>query len=177
MSPPVRARLSRRPDVNIIPVYGVDKMRVEGQIIIDRPVEEVFDYVADERNEPQYNPQMTKAEKVTPGPVGAGTRFQSVMTGTGRSAEMTIEFTEFDRPRRIAEHTHLASMEIDGLLLFESAGKATRMKWVWDLEPRGFFKLLGPLVRWIGDRQERRNWNSLKQVLEAPARYRSKEAT
>lgn len=35
---------------------GADEMaHVEGEIIINRPVEEVFDFVADERNEPHYN--------------------------------------------------------------------------------------------------------------------------
>ena len=92
-------------------------MRVEGDIVIERPLHEVFDFVADERNEPQYNPQMTRAEKVSPGPIGVGTRFNSVMTGVGPAAEMTIEFTEFDRPRRIAETTHLSNMDIEGVLL------------------------------------------------------------
>jgi hypothetical protein len=45
-------------------------MRVEGDITIGRSAEDVFDFVADERNEPQYNPQMTRAEKVSPGPIG-----------------------------------------------------------------------------------------------------------
>lgn len=142
-------------------------MTVEGEIIIERPIEEVFDYVADERNEPQYNPQMTRAEKVSPGPIGVGTTFHSVMTGTGRSAEMTIEFTEFDRPRRIAEVAHLSSMEIRGILLFERAGTGTRLRWIWDLEPHGLYRLLGPLVRHIGERQERAVWTGLKRVLEA----------
>ena len=31
-------------------------VRIEGEIVIKRPVEEVFDFVADERNEPRYNP-------------------------------------------------------------------------------------------------------------------------
>jgi hypothetical protein len=45
-------------------------MRVEGDITIERSVEDVFDFVADERNEPQYNPRMTRAEKISPGPIG-----------------------------------------------------------------------------------------------------------
>jgi hypothetical protein len=44
--------------------------RIEGAIVIGRPVDVVFDYVADQSNEPQYNPQMVRAEKITPGPVG-----------------------------------------------------------------------------------------------------------
>jgi hypothetical protein len=31
-------------------------VRVAGEIIINRPIEIVFDFVADESNEPHYNP-------------------------------------------------------------------------------------------------------------------------
>ena len=33
----------------------------------------VFDYAADPGNEPQYNPRMVRAEKITPGPEAKGT--------------------------------------------------------------------------------------------------------
>jgi hypothetical protein len=36
-------------------------VRVEGEIVINRPVEEVFDFVADERNEPRYNSRIRGA--------------------------------------------------------------------------------------------------------------------
>ena len=42
---------------------------VVGEIVINRPVEQVFDFVADERNEPRFNPKMLTVEKATPGPV------------------------------------------------------------------------------------------------------------
>lgn len=35
---------------------------VEGDIIIGRAVDEVFDFVADERNEPSYNPRLQHVE-------------------------------------------------------------------------------------------------------------------
>jgi hypothetical protein len=53
--------------------------RIEGEIMINRPVEEVFDFVADERNEPRYNPRMVRAEMLSPGPVGLGSRFRAEM--------------------------------------------------------------------------------------------------
>jgi uncharacterized protein YndB with AHSA1/START domain len=141
-------------------------VRVEGDITIERPVEDVFDFVADESNEPKYNPRMTRADRITGGPIGVGTRFKCVMTGVGPAVEMTMEFTEFERPRRIAEVVHLASMDIHGLLLFEAVPGGTWMKWVWDLEPHGVMRFLGPLVRWMGDRQERQIWTGLKRFME-----------
>jgi uncharacterized protein YndB with AHSA1/START domain len=141
-------------------------MVVQGEIVINRPIDEVFDFVADERNEPKYNPQMTLAEMVTQGPIGVGSKFHAVMTGA-RAADMTIEYTEFDRPRRLGSTTHMSAMDINGTLLFEAQGQSTKMKWLWDIEPRGFIKLLGPIVRRMGERQEWANWTGMKKVMEA----------
>lgn len=141
--------------------------RVEGEIVIERPVEAVFDFVADERNEPKYNARMTGARMVSPEPIGVGSRFQAVMTGPGGPAELMIEFTSFERPHCLSSRTHLSNMEIEGRLIFEPIPEGTRMRWVWDLQPRGFLRVLGPVVRRVGDRQERETWTALKRVLEA----------
>ena len=60
--------------------------RVEGEIIIGRPVDVVFDYVADQSNERHYNPQMVRAEKITAGPVGKGTQFRLAVASRGRTS-------------------------------------------------------------------------------------------
>ena len=57
--------------------------RIDGEIVIAVPAEQVFDMVADERNEPRYNPRIARAEKTSPGPVGCGTRFTAQPRGTG----------------------------------------------------------------------------------------------
>jgi hypothetical protein len=49
--------------------------RFQLEIVIDRLVEEVFDFVTNARNEPRYNPAILSAEKITPGPIGRGTHF------------------------------------------------------------------------------------------------------
>jgi uncharacterized protein YndB with AHSA1/START domain len=144
--------------------------RIDGEIVIDRPVEVVFDYVADQSNEPQYNPQMVRAEKVTTGPVGAGTKFRSAVASRGRTAEMLIEITGYDRPHRLASATTMQQAEIRYTLTFEPAGSGTRMRWSGQVRPKGAVKVLGPLIAWMGRHQEQRIWTSLKQHLEsAPA--------
>ena len=82
--------------------------RITGEIVIDAPADVVFDFVADQRNEPAYNPHMVRSAKVTPGPVGKGTQFRSAVRSGSRVAEMAIEYTGFQRPSRLASTTRMA---------------------------------------------------------------------
>jgi hypothetical protein len=86
--------------------------RIEGEIRIDRPVEAVFDFVADSRNEPSFNPAMADVELITPLPIGVGTRFHARMGRAGM--QMLVELTELDRPHRIESRTTSSMMETPG---------------------------------------------------------------
>ena len=119
--------------------------RVEGEIIIQRPAEEVFDFVADERNEPRYNPRMVVAELISREPIGLGTRFRAELETGRRTMPMTIEFTGFDRPRRLASATQPSIMDTVGAIVFEPA-QGTRMRWSWDAQPRGLLRLMPAVV-------------------------------
>jgi hypothetical protein len=141
-------------------------IHIKGGIVIDRAVEDVFDYVADERNEPTYNAQMRLAEKVSDGPIGVGTQYRAEVVSGGRPVSMVIECTEFERPRRLASLTTMSSMDIAYTLIFESVREGTRMRWAGEIQPHGVLKLLGPLVAWMGRRQELRIWTGLKALLE-----------
>jgi uncharacterized protein YndB with AHSA1/START domain len=141
--------------------------RIDGEIVINRPVEEVFDFVADERNEPRYNPGMLWAEKLSSGPVGLGSRFRAEMRTRPRPVVMTTECTGYERPRRLASTTRLSTMDIQGTLTFDPVPAGTRMRWSWNLQPRGLLKLATPMVARIGARQEQAIWTGLKRLLEA----------
>ena len=77
-------------------VVGPPGHAVENSIGIAAPTETVFDYVTDVRREREWNPQLREAEKLTPGPGGAGTRYR-VRFGRGVGVAI-IENTGFDRP-------------------------------------------------------------------------------
>jgi uncharacterized protein YndB with AHSA1/START domain len=142
---------------------------VTGSIEIARPVEEVFDFVADERNEPSYNEEMVRCEKISPGPIGVGTTYEADLIVRGRTTPMTIEVTDFDPPHRLESWSRVPKMDIHGAVIFEPISGGTRMSWKWDLTPRGPLRLLGPLVTMMGRRQEERIWTSLKKLLESEA--------
>lgn len=87
----------------------------------------------------------------------------------GRPAEMTIEFTQFERPRRLASVTTMDSMDIEGALTFDPIPPGTRMRWSWELRPRGATRFLAPMIARAGKHQEQEIWSGLKRYVETPA--------
>jgi len=148
--------------------------RVQGEIVIERPVEVVFDYVADQRNEPTYNPRMLRSEKLTDGPVDVGTRFRAVVRSGQRPIDMLIEVTEHKRPTRFGSRTTMSSADIEGGLTFVPVAGGTWMTWSWEISPKGPLRLLTPLVVRLGRRQEKTCWTGLKQYLEGAQAARAR---
>jgi hypothetical protein len=140
--------------------------RMSGEIVIRRPVDEVFDFVADERN--RYDPAIIDAEKVTEGPIGEGTRFRTLTRGRRpeHPVEMTVEITRHERPGLLATTTRLPSMRVDTTMAFDEAEGGTLLRWSSSLRPHGAFRLMGPLLSIVGRRQEQRIWQGLKEVME-----------
>jgi Polyketide cyclase / dehydrase and lipid transport len=154
--------LVRRREVGLMP-------GIAGDIIIDRQIEEVFDFVLDERNEPLYNAEMLRSEKVTDGPIGVGTRFRASHQQGRRTVYLDVQITYCDRPYRMASRTAMPGSDINGELTFEPVGSRTRMRWVWDVRLKGHMRALTPLVGFIGGRSETACWEGLKRYLESSA--------
>ena len=144
--------------------------RITGQVTIGAPVDEVFDVVADERNEPRYNPRIVRAEKLSEGPVGAGARFVAEPKGVGSRGEMTLTILEYDRPRHLHNVVESSYMRVDGTLTFEDVEGGTRLRWDWDMGLVGRMRMLSPVLALIGPRWERRNWVGLKEYMESARR-------
>jgi hypothetical protein len=140
---------------------------ITGSIEIDCPVERVFDVVADECNEPAYNPDLLRSTKLTRGPVDVGTQFIATRRSRRRPVQMLIEVTGYERPRQLRSRTMLQGADICGGLTFEPVGDRTRVHWAWEVRPQHLGWLLGPVVRVVGRRQERACWTGLKDYLEA----------
>lgn len=141
-------------------------MRIEGELFIDASPEAVFDTVADERNEPRYNPRIARAEKTSDGPVGQGSRFLAEPRSGGWRTATAVDIVEYRRPGRLRIETRSSFLDTEGVLTFTPADRGTLMRWSWRVRLRGAARILGPVLRVAGPGWERRNWVGLKRFLE-----------
>lgn len=141
--------------------------RICGEVAIEAPVEEVFDFVADERNEPKYNPRIAHVEKVSRGPIGEGARFVARPAGMGKRGTMTVEVLKYERPHQFRNVVRSSYMQVDGTVTFTDEGDGTLLRWDWDMRLVGPLKIFGPALALVGPRWERRNWVALKRYFES----------
>lgn len=73
----------------------------EATVEINRPVEAVFDYLADGHNDPQFSPRVLKIERVPDGPTAVGTVFRSTVKDAGMKTGREFRITDLEAPVRI----------------------------------------------------------------------------
>jgi uncharacterized protein YndB with AHSA1/START domain len=116
----------------------------EFQTTVARSPHEVFDFLVDFRNEPQWEPSCRKAEKTSDGPIGKGTTFSASMKGMGR---VESEIVEFERPARFASRDRARGMDGDSEFRFEAKNGGTQVSGKLQMQPHGLMRLLEPLLR------------------------------
>ena len=71
---------------------------------------------------------MMHVELIAGEPLGPGPRVAATATAFGRTSDMTIEYTTFERPSRLGSRTTMASMIIHGELTFNKAPGGTHLR-------------------------------------------------
>jgi carbon monoxide dehydrogenase subunit G len=72
-----------------------------GSAVIDRPIEQVFAFLADGTNYPKFSPRVQQIQRTTDGPIGVGTVFESTVKDAGMKTSRKFELTAFDAPTKI----------------------------------------------------------------------------
>lgn len=75
--------------------------RFEGSTEIDRPIGNVFAFLADGENDPKFSPRVLEIAKTTDGPPGVGTVYKSQVKDAGMKTNREFEITEIETPTKI----------------------------------------------------------------------------
>ena len=116
-----------------------------GSAVVDRPIDEVFAFLADGTNDPKFSPRVKEIRKTTDGAIGIGTVFQSKVKDAGVTTDRTFELTEFERPTKIrwTERSKNMITVPEGGYDLEALGDAkTKVTIRNRFEARGFGKVI-----------------------------------
>ncbi len=75
--------------------------KFSGSAVIERPIEDVFDYLAAGTNDPKFSPRVLEIRKEPDGPSRLGTIFVSRVKDAGMSTDRRFELAVFGRPTTI----------------------------------------------------------------------------
>jgi uncharacterized protein YndB with AHSA1/START domain len=140
-------------------------IEAHGGTDIDAPIERVFDYVADARNEPDWLPGAEKVEKATDGEVGLGTRFEGIYA---RAGKVSLEIVAYERPGRLTFRADSRIVKFDDEIELAEVEGRTQLRARMAAEPKGVMRLMSPLMAKTMRSQFEANWKHLGPALETP---------
>jgi len=141
--------------------------RAEASIVINRPVEDVWEYVEDPANAPEWHSGVLESEKISQGPTGVGTTYRAVIMFLGRRLEGTLEVTEYELHKRVRTKMTMGPLSFEETRIFEPVEGGTRFTIIGEGELRGFFRFADPIVWRMAQRDMEGSLAQLKGMLEA----------
>lgn len=142
---------------------------VSDSVVIARPVDAVFAFLADHENLPAWTVGVKQSRRLTAGPAAVGTTYRVVGVLLGRPVESSYQITAFEPGRGFAATMTSPMFGFCEQYRFEPDHAGTRVSMSAAVEPHGVFQFLSPIMTAGVRRQVRADHRRLKTLLEHPA--------
>lgn len=134
-------------------------------IDIARPINEVYEYLADLRNVPEWNWAIESTEPTSHGPISVGSTFRQVRHTPTRSIE-ELQITELQQSERIVVSGQLGAFNARIIYSLSPGHDGTTVENTMALEATGPTRVLGALAGPRVSRSVASNLADLKKLLE-----------
>ena len=135
-------------------------------VLVSRPLDEVFEFIADARNRPRWDDSVDREELTSPEPIGVGTTVRTSLRSMGREYVYTWEVVEHQPPSRMTiESTSGPFPTTLAYQLSEREGM-TAVDFSVSGRPTGMLRLFEPLIARNTQRNLDRGFARLKGLLE-----------
>jgi uncharacterized protein YndB with AHSA1/START domain len=135
------------------------------EMVIERPPSDVFAFLANPENDPQWRRGVIELRHESG--EGVGARYAQKVSGPGgRRIAADIEITEYEPDRLIAFRTTSGPVRPSGRYTLTPEGAGTRVRFELEAGAKGLKRLLAPMVQKTMS-SEVQALDRLKQVLES----------
>jgi uncharacterized protein YndB with AHSA1/START domain len=135
--------------------------------MVARPPEDVFAYLAEPANLPEWQTSVLEAR--SDGPVTRGSKLTEVRKFLGTRIESTLEVTEHDANQLFSLRVVSGPLPMEVTHRLTASGGGTQVDVLLEGEPSGFVTFAGPIVERTIRREIEFDFSTLKDVLEARA--------
>ena len=141
--------------------------KFESSTFINRPQQEVFDYVTNPANNAKWQDGTESAEWTSAGPPRVGSTVKFVAKLLGRKIEAVVEVTGWDPPNLLSIKSVGGPIPFESTQRFAAQGDGTLLTETGQAEIGGFFKLAEGLVGKQLEKQSEASRAALKLLPEA----------
>lgn len=135
-------------------------------VVIARPIDQVFPFVADARNRPTWDDGVLSEEMTSPDPIGVGTTVRSKFRSMGREYEYNWEVVEHEPPHRMTIESTSGMFPTTLAYVLEGGANETSVRFSVTGRPSGVLRLFQPLLARSTQKSLDRSFPRLKQLLE-----------
>lgn len=143
------------------------------EVTIDRPAEQVFDYLADLGNLATRQGNVVQATVTTPGPVRVGTEYTQTMRMGPSTVDGRCRITAFEPGRLLCFVLESRMLSCAAQLRLERADGGTRLSSTGTGQLHGPWRLLTPMVQRQVARESEREVARIKADVEGADRVRA----
>jgi uncharacterized protein YndB with AHSA1/START domain len=142
-------------------------MKVASSVTIARPMDQVFSYVSDVRNDPEWHTDILEVRPAQEGSVGTGTVFNIKFKPFMGQSEGSVTVSEYDPPRRVVLKGQMGKMAPTVSYTLEAEGSGTRFTRGVEMDPPGIMRVMAPLMKGMFAKRNAGFAANLKRVLES----------
>ena len=139
-------------------------MRLQKTVIVDKPLNAVFDYLSDFTTTTEWDPG-TVATVNHHGDGGVGTTYLNTSTFLGRQTQLTYIVSEFIPGKRIQLRGQNKTLTAVDTMTFRRIEAGTEVTYTAEFTFQGLSRLLAPLLRPAFDRLGKQAQTGMRTAL------------
>ena len=142
---------------------------VEHSVLINLPINDVFQYVAGFENYPNWNHSMLECKRTSEGSTKIGTVFDSRMVYMGQKYSAQLEIIEYEQDKKITFYVNKFGFFkwFRGVFSFEQVDDSTQVSVSADTDLITPFKPMLIIMPILGKRSWAKHLGELKRIMES----------